>query len=156
MPLAKSRGGGGHSLSQKANSDASNISGGNITNWQNKLNNLQKPSAQSTTSGQAVVVETRDDAPFDTWYRKWSDGWIEQMGSFTLVSANQNFTLPIPFSNAKYSIVVTKDSNTNMSGVWAPTAHPLNLVARTTTQFRTATGGDYGAPKLVHFYACGY
>ena len=53
------------------------------------------------TAGIRTVVETwRSDTE---WYRKWSDGWIEQGGEFP-ASTNYTVTLSTPFKTTTYTI----------------------------------------------------
>lgn len=59
-----------------------------------------KPSMPATPN--AYITETwRDGAQ---WYRKWSDGLIEQGGKFWTNSAYPTMTFNTPFSNTNYSI----------------------------------------------------
>jgi hypothetical protein len=51
----------------------------------------------------AYVTETWSSGP--NWYRKWSDGFLEQGGIATVGSTNYApLTFPHPFSNTDYSI----------------------------------------------------
>lgn len=46
-----------------------------------------------------------------TWYRKWSDGWVEQGARLNDITAGQNanieITLPIPMSDSNYTANAT-------------------------------------------------
>lgn len=102
----------------------------------------------------AYVTETwRSGAQ---WYRRWSDGWLEQGGRLKLevwtVSSdpNRTFSLPTAFSNATYTTVVTGEGGYG----WAT----LKVVSQTTSSITvTGTGAstnDY--VSYVHFYCSGY
>lgn len=85
----------------------------------------------SLVSGVGVVLESYTS---DTsWYRKWSDGWIEQGGHATGVS--NGFTTQVllkPFANINYSVHVT--------GYTSRTSADYNACvktdSKTTTQFQ--------------------
>ena len=52
-----------------------------------------------------------ENGPTNSWYRKYSDGWIEQGGIFfystsTRPSNNNRVTLAIPFSTAVYGYAI--------------------------------------------------
>lgn len=90
------------------------------------------------------------------WYRRWSDGWLEQGGRLKLEvwtggnNPNRTFSLPDAFSNATYTTVVTGEGGYG----WAT----LKVVSQTTSSV-TVTGT--GASKddrvsYVHFYCSGY
>lgn len=102
----------------------------------------------------AYVTETwRSGAQ---WYRRWSDGWLEQGGNLKLEvwtggsDTNRTFSLPTAFSNATYTTIVTGEGGYG----WAA----LKVVSHTTSSI-TVTGT--GASKndmvsYVHFYCSGY
>lgn len=90
------------------------------------------------------------------WYRRWSDGWLEQGGRLNLDvwtggnNPEKLFSLPTAFSNVTYTSVVTGEG-----GYGSPTVK----VVRQTTSSVTVTGT--GAPtddyvSYVHFYCSGY
>lgn len=90
------------------------------------------------------------------WYRRWSDGRLEQGGRLKLEvwtgghDTNGTFSLPTAFSNDTYTTVVTGEGGFG----WAT----LKVVSQTTSSV-TVTGT--GASKddcvsYVHFYCSGY
>lgn len=102
----------------------------------------------------AYVTETwRSGAQ---WYRRWSDGRLEQGGRLELEvwtgddDSNRTFSLPTAFSNATYTTVVTGEGGYG----WAA----LKVVSQTTSSVTvTGTGAsrnDY--VSYVHFYCSGY
>lgn len=150
MPLEKSRG-GGHSLSQKANSDASNLTDANITSWQNKLNNMTKPSAGGTVSNkQAVVVETYVSSDRRTRYRVWSDGWKEVYMRLPRQTSSRTITLPIAFTENYLMIQATLTEPTSSTG-----AVPWNQIVATQHSFTQVDVGAFGG-LIAALSVCGY
>lgn len=90
------------------------------------------------------------------WYRRWSDGWIEQGGRLKLEvwtggkDPTRTFSLPTAFSNAAYTSVVSGENGYSGS--------TLKVVSQTTSSVTvTGTGAstdDY--VPYVHFYCSGY
>lgn len=89
------------------------------------------------------------------WYRRWSDGQLEQGGRLKLevwtggYDTNRTFSLPTAFSNATYTTVVTGEGGYG----WAA----IKVVSQTTSSVTvTGTGAskdDY--VSYVHFYCSG-
>lgn len=90
------------------------------------------------------------------WYRRWSDGRLEQGGRLKLDvwtgggDPNRTFSLPTAFSNAAYATVVTGEGGYG----WTT----IKVVSQTTSSITvTGTGAstdDY--VSYVHFYCSGY
>lgn len=103
---------------------------------------------------EAYVTETWGSEA--QWYRRWSDGRLEQGGRLKLEAwtvdndKNRIFSLPTAFSNATYTTVVTGE------GGYGGAA--LKVVSKTTSSVTvTVTGAstnDY--VSYVHFYCSGY
>jgi hypothetical protein len=51
----------------------------------------------------AVVIESYVNG--SSWYRKWSDGWIEQGGSIYVSASGQALNFLMAFSDTNYTIV---------------------------------------------------
>ena len=84
------------------------------------------------------VVETWRDGT--SWYRKWSDGWIEQGGRVT-----GNGTYYLPFSDTSYNLFFQSCKN----------GFPAYVISLTTTGF--SADPSYGSDsKDAFWYACGY
>lgn len=67
---------------------------------------------KNRNSADAYVVETGGDST--SWYRVWSDGFIEQGGVQQIdVHSKITVTLPISFSNATYTLVGTGSESPN-------------------------------------------
>jgi hypothetical protein len=90
------------------------------------------------------------------WYRRWSDGRLEQGGRLKLEvwtggrDPNRTFSLPTAFPNATYTTVVTGEGGYG----WTT----IKVVSQTTSSVTvTGTGAstdDY--VSYVHFYCSGY
>lgn len=102
----------------------------------------------------AYVTETwRSGAQ---WYRRWSDGRLEQGGRLKLEvwtggnDPNKTFSLPTAFSNATYTTVVTGEGGYG----WTT----LKVVSQTTSSVTvTGTGASLDDHvSYVHFYCSGY
>lgn len=102
----------------------------------------------------AHVTETwRSEAQ---WYRRWSDGWLEQGGRFELTvwtggsDPDRTFSLPTAFSNATYTTVVTGEAGPG----WAT----LKVVSQTTSSVTVSGTGASTDDHVyyVHFYCSGY
>lgn len=100
----------------------------------------------------AYVTETWSSGA--QWYRRWSDGRLEQGGRLDLEvwtgGNDRTFSLPTTFSNATYTTVVTGEGGFG----WTT----IKVVSQTTSSVTvTGTGAstnDY--VSYVHFYCSGY
>lgn len=119
------------------------------------------------SAGLTVVAESYSA---NSWYRKYSDGWIEQGGTFTATSSRQsgskNVTLPIAFSSACYSYVAFGAVSTSASGDsggdspdYYTTTILVSNVTKTNVVFTWSTYGsnyDYKTVSLTaRLYMCG-
>lgn len=97
-------------------------------------------------SQRKVVVETYKNG--FSWYRVWSDGWIEQGGYLTVNVAATNVQLLKQYKDATYTTVGCQ-ANTYDAGF-----HTINVAALSATHIQirqTAVG-----TPIVNWYACGY
>ena len=103
----------------------------------------------STAATDKVAVVVQNYVNGLSWYRVWSDGWIEQGGG-TLATSDQNyknhtFTFLKSFSNTNYHVVVTS------SWTGATGSGSNYFSSKKTNQVTVAVCG-YGG----NWYACGY
>lgn len=85
-----------------------------------------------------------------SWYRKYSDGWIEQGGKLPAQSVtNYKLTLNKAFSSANYFIIKSMGSSSleQVSGAYR------DFRSLTATTAITNQGADY---NYSYWYACGY
>ena len=95
------------------------------------------------SAGLTVVAESYSA---NSWYRKYSDGWIEQGGK-TTGSSGVTLTFPLAFSNTNYSFVCNTQGNSTGYG-YKRSAWISSRTATTVT-----LGSDAGDPAV--WYACG-
>lgn len=103
-----------------------------------------------TSTLKSYVTETWQSGT--SWYRKYSDGWIEQGGLCQFSTNITTISLNTSFSNTNYSVVASKYRSQDNT----PTSHPINLSGKTSSSFRVGTGGDYGNTYSISWFACGY
>lgn len=77
------------------------------------------------------------------WYRKYSDGWIEQGGEIDMT--NTTVGLNIPFTSNNYYVSV---------GWWLSQYGAIRVTSKSTTQFVTTTDGIVS--HQYAWYACGF
>lgn len=85
------------------------------------------------------------------WYRKWSNGFIEQGGTVWNSGAWETINLHLAFSDTNYKVTTgTYHNQTNQNGL-------VTLCSKTTTTFQAGSKWDLGfKPTYVDWYACGY
>ena len=108
-----------------------------------------KATTTSTASGSSVAVITQNYKNGNSWYRVWSDGWIEQGGSFGeeyLSYAVKTFTFLKSFSDANYNVQATNGAT---GSFYCPA-----LQSKTKTNFQLRDTVNYAG--LGNWYACGY
>lgn len=98
------------------------------------LNDKMDRDAHNVQSPSAVVVEKMDPTTENnySWYRKYSDGWVEQGGHLfnTSGSGTPTVSLLLPMANQYYDLFIQTYSSGNQSVIYTAT---------TTTSF-TYTG----------------
>jgi len=99
---------------------------------------------QAAIGDRRTVIETYNNGL--SWYRKWSDGWVEQGGYNTGV--NISVTLLIPFINTNYTIVGVGVSATNLDGTYSIYGKTATLFYIRKVQANNVEGCSW--------YACGY
>ena len=107
----------------------------------------QGPAGSSAPTPKAYVTSAwRSGAQ---WYRRWSDGWLEQGGRLTLNGKDslKSFSLPTAFSNATYTTVVTGEREYGSC--------VINVYSQTTSSVTVVESGE-SRGLYVHFYCSGY
>ena len=103
----------------------------------------------STAANDKVAVVVQNYRSGTSWYRIWSDGWIEQGGRGTFSSqAEEEKTLLKPFSNTDYNLILTNLGH----------QHNIYGYPKTTSTFLMgmATPGVSWGSGNFSWYACGY
>lgn len=113
----------------------------------NDLSN--KPTIPATPK--AYVTESWSSGT--SWYRKYSDGWIEQGGYVANNGGSVNVTFPLAFSNTNYTLVGGYLSSSVGSSMQQ--REVAIATGRSNTGFSCQTpSSGYGIGKS--WYACGY
>lgn len=106
----------------------------------------------ATSASPAVVVKSYRSGTL--WYRKYSDGFIEQGGQLTTnASANAvEFTFAVPFSDTNYSLSaqITDGTTSYLTAVTVRSKTATGITAAACQNANSWTG------KTVSVYACGY
>jgi hypothetical protein len=104
-----------------------------------------KATTTSSASSSKVAVIVQNYVNGTSWYRVWSDGWIEQGGTHSSGEAVK-ISLMKNFSNTNYNIQLT--------GEGSQSAHTPLYYSKTTSSFtvRSAAAGTLAG----NWYACGY
>lgn len=109
----------------------------------------------SNYTGTPHIIETYDGV--NVWYRKYSDGWIEQGGVYSgSYTADGTYTINLlqPMRNTNYYYTALDQANgagaTNNWGTGAP-----YLSTRTTTNFLIVSDGIQFSTGMS-WYVCGY
>lgn len=112
------------------------------------------PDGSLTWGGHNVITVVAESYSANSWYRKYSDGWIEQGGYSTGNSYTSPATLTFPtaFSSNQYTIIGCGFFNDLLN-------HSVNIYfgARTATSVRavSAFNGSQDEPKPFMWFACG-
>ena len=122
-----------------------------ITELANDVTGLFTNKLDKTVSGTAVKYVTETYNVGTNWYRKWSDGWMEQGGINTPVAAGAVVSFMIPFS-ARPSLSTRATKTLTVPSLEA------NDTGLTRTGFIPWVWGSNGARVNVEisWYACGY
>lgn len=100
------------------------------------------------TKDKVFVIETWSDGT--EWYRKWSDGWVEQGGYFNCSSSGTILTFHQSFSDTNYYL------NGNGSQITAGVRYVSFYNRTSTTAACYTAGGTSFNSAYVYWYACGY
>lgn len=147
-------------------SDISKINIERINDLVDKLNeiNTKFDTINSKLNSMKYVIESGSNENNTQWYRKWSDGWIEQGGIYNhgsfikdLPGANINFL--INFSNTNYQIIATpfrtdrdNESNGLCTAMMGFFSFKINSV-----KIRWYINQNYNESlQFANWYACGY
>lgn len=135
-----------------------NLGSADVTNIQTALAALET-SVVKTVNGQAptagnvnvqsgiaqIVEQDYDTEENKWWYRKWSNGFIEQGGRDYVLSWGRTFTYPISFSSDKYiAYPVTHQTGQEQ---WFYTA----IQEQTASTLKVGSHNCY-----ISYYCCGY
>lgn len=98
-----------------------------------------------------IVVKEKKPTDLDpTWYRQWSDGWLEQGGVTGAVTGGQSITTTLlkEYANENYTVIAQGLGTYTASG---EANCPITL--KNTTSFSLTSG--FNGSKTFNWYACG-
>ncbi len=101
----------------------------------------------SSASGSKAAVVVQNYVNGASWYRIWSDGWIEQGGYSKGGNTATSVTFLKPFANTNYTITLATNGTlgTNNNGI-------CSIPEKTTSGFKLYSFSSY----YCNWYACGY
>lgn len=103
--------------------------------------------AKLILNAKAYITETWSNGP--SWYRKYSDGWIEQGGEYTKErDTNITVTFPVAFKDTDYTI-----STSQYSRLTSSEAPVCDFTVKTNTGF-AHNHASWGSK--MGWFACGY
>lgn len=91
------------------------------------------------------------------WYRKYSDGWIEQGGNINAVAPSaslKTITFPTNFSSTSYQFLMTVDGSIGTSG--GSSDFCMTTSDKTATSIKVSVHSADIASGTLDWYACGY
>lgn len=110
------------------------------------LNDKMDRDAHNVQSPSAIIIEKQDPSASNnyTWYRKYSDGWVEQGGKNINSTQNYAVVLLVPMSDTNYCVSITGFSfGSNYNGA----IHNIRADTLTSTGFtiqcRDYNNGNY-------------
>lgn len=111
-----------------------------VSDGTNSKQLIARPDGTLTWDGNPIVrLIAKQDPTYSNnhaWYRKYSDGWVEQGGRLNITSSNRTITFPVPMANKdNYNLQATVTSAVR----YACVEHDTH---RTTTGFKVATADD--------------
>ena len=128
------------------------VGSGNISITSSPISALCTTVATTTSTASntkpAVVVQNYRNG--NSWYRVWSDGWIEQGSKYFGAGNGTVITLVRGFRDTSYTLITCAGNNTN-TNKHEGMANPYN---RTTTNFKI--WWTAATSNCIDWYACGY
>lgn len=103
-----------------------------------------------TWGGKHVIRLVESSKSGTNWYRKYSDGWIEQGG----LANKGTISLLTPFTDTNYTCVATCTNQTGAMGTDSDTG--AYVKSKTKTNFYASIGYQIGDNSNIAWYACGY
>lgn len=128
---------------------ATNVGSVDVANVMSAVGQVQAEVSTKLEDSTVHIVKTWKSIDGYSWYRKYSDGWIEQGGP---MSTNNKVTFHVAFSNTKYYVDVTWNGGKD-SGF-----HPADwrITTSSNTYFTTTATTNAENVRGLCWYACGY
>ena len=125
---------------------ATNVGEVDVANVMSAVGQVQ---ANPNLQGTAHLVKTWKSTKGTSWYRKYSDGWIEQGGP---MSTNENVTFHVAFSDTNYYVDVTWKGGKSEFFY----AADWYIIKSSNTYFKTSATTNGTNVQGLCWYACGY
>lgn len=126
---------------------ATNVGSVDIQNVMSAVNAVQAKVEDKLEASTVHITETWKSTDGNSWYRKWSDGWIEQGGEMVKPS-NEKVTLHTPYKSTNYCVQGTPTVQSNLNS-------PRIFVENKTTTSFDLIMSSYNT-KSCAWYAYGY
>lgn len=135
---------------------ATNVGSVDIQNVMSAVNAVQAKVEDMLGVSTVHITETWKSTDGSYWYRRWSDGFVEQGGKTPNGAAWTWYTatLNTPFTTNSYTLVVGVCTTDGSSGS-CQEDNGYSLGAKSTNAFRYRQLGDVNKPT-ADWYACGY
>ena len=135
---------------------ATNVGSVDIQNVMSTVNAVQAKVEDKLGVSTVHITKTWKSTDGTSWYRKWSDGFIEQGGKISNGNAWTRYTatLNTPFTTTSYKLVVGVDV-TDGSSEGNQQSNDYFLGAKSANSFRYRQLNDADNPT-ADWYACGY
>lgn len=135
---------------------ATNVGSVDIQNVMSAVNDVQAKVDNKLEVSTVHITKTWKSTDGSSWYRKWSDGWIEQGGKIPNGNAWTWYTatLNTPFTTTSYTLVVGV-CVTDGSSASAQQNNDYFLGKKSANSFRYRQLDDAANPT-GDWYACGY
>ena len=125
-----------------------------MTGLANDVTDLSVNKLDKISNGSAVKYVTETFSDGVNWYRKWSDGWVEQGGNNTETTLKRNLVFMVPMQDTSYLVMSTIKSEISGGTV------TIGVNAKSTTSVvmhaTYSSGSSYGtATQPFEWYAFG-
>ena len=113
-----------------------------------------QPTTISTAANNKVCVVVQNYYYGDSWFRVWSDGFIEQGGVYLGSASKFTISFPKPFTTTSYMFLILHHTSSNDTGGSETLSAPQGISGTT----KTTTGitiSSVGA-RPHNWYAAGY
>lgn len=127
---------------------ATNVGSVDVANVMSAVNQVQ---ANPNLQGISHVIETWKSDDDMSWYRKWSDGWIEQGGIIHIYPYLTHINLAIPFKDNNYTLLMTAQGY--LDDIRA--IHYMKLTKNSFTAYISNGAEDYTESEM-RWLTCGY
>lgn len=129
---------------------ATNVGSVDIQNVMSAVNAVQAKVEDKLEASTVHITETWKSTDGSSWYRVWSDGWIEQ-GVYDATgntgNYNKTFTLPTAMKDTKYHAIATAAGESHY--------HEQSIYVNPTSTTTVVVSGSYN-PSGCYIQVCGY